>query len=51
MDNKYQRGQIYKIVDVGFNKCFIGSTIEPLSKRMSKHRSQYKDYINNVGKN
>jgi len=51
MDNKYQRGQIYKIVDVGFNTCFIGSTIEPLSKRMSKHRSKYKDYINNVGKN
>jgi hypothetical protein len=50
MDNTYQKGQIYKIVDVGFNKCYIGSTIEPLSNKMSKHRSHYKDYINNVGK-
>ena len=49
MDIRYQKGQIYKITDIGFNKCYIGSTIEPLSNRMSKHRSQYKDYLNNVG--
>ena len=44
MEDKYQKGKIYKIVDVGYNKCYIGSTIEPLSNRMSRHRSQYKDY-------
>ena len=48
MENKYQKGKIYKIADVGYNKCYIGSTIEPLSNRLSKHRAQYKLY--KVGK-
>ena len=34
--DKYQNGQIYTIVDVGFNKCYIGSTCEGISKRFSK---------------
>ena len=50
MENKYQKGQIYKIVDVGYNKCYIGSTIETLSNRMAKHRNHYKDYVNKTGK-
>ena len=32
MENKYQNSKIYKIVDVGYNKCYIGSTVEELSK-------------------
>ena len=40
----YSKGQIYKIVDVGFNKCYIGSTVETLPQRMTKHRNHYKRY-------
>ena len=43
--NKYQNGKIYKIVDVGYNKCYIGSTCESLSKRMAKHRYTYSNYL------
>ena len=43
--NKYQNGKIYKIVDVGYNKCYIGSTCEALSQRMARHRSNYKRYL------
>jgi len=42
--NRYENGKIYKIVDVGYNKCYIGSTCESLSKRMERHRKQYKEY-------
>ena len=38
----YSKGQIYKIVDNGFNKCYIGSTVETLAQRMTKHRNHYK---------
>ena len=44
--NRYQNGKIYKIVDNGYNKCYIGSTIEALSVRMAKHRSGYRNYLN-----
>ena len=43
--NRYEKGQIYKIVDAGFNMCYIGSTTEPLSKRMERHRNYYKKYL------
>ena len=43
--NRYENGKIYKITDVGYNKCYIGSTCESLSKRMERHRKQYKEYI------
>ena len=39
--NKYQNGKIYKIVDIGYNKCYIGSTTESLSQRMARHRDGY----------
>ena len=45
--NRYQNGKIYKIVDVGYNKCYIGSTCESLSKRMERHRKCYKLYQHN----
>ena len=41
--NKYHNGKIYKVVDVGYNKCYIGSTTESLSQRMARHRSAYKN--------
>ena len=41
MENKYQNSKIYKIVDVGYNKSYIGSTVQKLSNRMAKHRSEY----------
>ena len=41
-NNRYQHGKIYKIVDVGYNKCYIGSTCEKLlSQRMARHRAFY----------
>ena len=40
-ENKYQNGKIYKIVDVGYNSCYIGSTCESLSQRMARHRNKY----------
>ena len=43
--DRYKKGKIYKIVDVGFNKCYYGSTTEPLSKRMERHRKSYKQFL------
>ena len=40
-ENKYQKGQIYKITDVAYTECYYGSTIEPLNKRMVHHRHRY----------
>ena len=38
--NRYQNGKIYKITDVGYNNCYIGSTTESLSQRMARHRKE-----------
>ena len=46
MDNKYHNAKIYKIVDVGYNKCYIGSTCEELSQRMARHRINFKRFLN-----
>ena len=43
--NKYQNGKIYKIVDIGYNKCYIGSTTEELSMRMARHRAHFKLFL------
>jgi len=43
-DKRYNRGKIYRIVDIGYSKCYIGSTIEDLKQRMTKHRDKYKQY-------
>ena len=45
MDNKYQKGTIYKITDIGYNKCYIGSTCEQLCHRMARHRADYKKFL------
>ena len=44
--NKYQNGKVYKTVDVGYKKCYIGSTCESLNQRMARHRSKYAAYLN-----
>ena len=39
-------GKIYKIVDNTNNNIYIGSTCEStLTKRLSKHKSDYKRYV------
>ena len=44
--NTYQKGKIYKITDIGYNKCYIGSTTEELSQRMARHRRKFKGFLN-----
>ena len=44
MENKYANGTIYKLVDIAYTKCYVGSTCEKLSARMAKHRLKYKLY-------
>ncbi|MBC8307069.1 MAG: hypothetical protein H8E55_66330 [Pelagibacterales bacterium] len=40
----YTKGKIYKIYNDSMpNKCYYGSTIQPLSKRLSTHKKIYKD--------
>jgi len=41
-ENKYQRGQIYTIRSHQTNQFYIGSTTQPLHKRLHAHRSEYK---------
>ena len=50
MDNKYKNAKIYKITDIGYNKCYIGSTCEALSQRMARHRIHYKSDLNGTTK-
>jgi len=38
----YQNGKIYKIVNDIDNELYVGSSIQPLSKRMVEHRSHSK---------
>ena len=42
----YSKGQIYKIWDTSFTKCYIGSSVQPLSKRFQKHKSDYEKFLN-----
>ena len=44
--NKYQKSKIYQITDIGYNKCYIGSTTEGLSLQMTRHRANYKSFLN-----
>ena len=43
--NKYHNSKIYKITDIGYNKCYIGSTTEELSMRMARHRAHFKLFL------
>lgn len=42
MMNKYQNGQIYKIISDKTDKIYIGSTTLKLNKRMNIHKYDYK---------
>jgi len=41
----YQNGRIYKIISDMTDKIYIGSTTQPLSKRLSVHKSDFKRYL------
>ena len=43
----YSKGQIYKIWDKTFTKCYVGSSVQPLCKRFQKHKSDYENFLNN----
>ena len=45
-NNIYKNGKIYKIVDIGYNEEYFGSTTVELSSRMSKHRTSYRRWAN-----
>jgi hypothetical protein len=38
----YQKGKIYKIVDLNEEMIYVGSTCEKLSQRMASHRLKYR---------
>ena len=46
----YSNGKIYRIVCNNTGKVYIGSTTQPLSKRLVAHRLDYKKYLNGKGK-
>ena len=46
MENKYQRGKIYKIVSNSTKEVYYGSTVEKtLSNRLAGHRSHFKIWL------
>ena len=42
--NRYENGKIYKLTDIGYNKAYVGSTCESLSKRIERHRAKYSSH-------
>ena len=44
-ENKYKKGAIYKVSDVAYSKCYIGSTCERLSARLARHKTSYTHYL------
>ena len=48
--NKFQNAKIYKFVDIGYNKCYIGSTTEELSMRMARHRACFTSFLSGGNK-
>jgi hypothetical protein len=46
VNNKYQRGKIYKIISPHTDKIYIGSTCEQyLSQRLGGHKGNYKRFL------
>lgn len=41
----YKNGKIYKVIDFTTNTIYIGSTCDTLSRRLTKHRSNYKQSL------
>jgi hypothetical protein len=48
---KLNKGKIYKIEDNSNGNIYIGSTCKTLKERLSKHKSNYKRYLNGFGSN
>ena len=48
--NKYEKGQIYKVVSPDFRKCYIGSTTEGIKKRLIRHQKASYNYKLKNGK-
>ena len=46
----YSQGKIYKIIDIDTGSVFIGSTVQTMEKRMSKHVEHFKSYSKGKGK-
>ena len=44
--NKYSKAKIYKIVDVNYEKCYIGSTVQPLAGRLGDHKKKFRLFLN-----
>ncbi len=42
--NNYKNGKIYKIVNLGYNECYFGSTTQSLSRRLSEHKRDFKRF-------
>lgn len=42
----YQNGKIYQITDIAYTKCYIGSTTQPLCKRLYHHKKSYEFWKN-----
>ena len=41
--SKYRNAaKIYQVTNIGYNKCYIGSTCENLSQRIARHRQNHK---------
>jgi hypothetical protein len=50
MENKYNRGKIYKIVSPHTDKIYIGSSCKKyLAERKADHKYQYKKWLNRNG--
>ena len=45
--NKYDNGKIYKLWSLETNEIYVGSTIQPLHKRLYEHRSRARKQILN----
>ena len=43
--NKYQKGKIYKLIDLSNNNEYYGSTISPLRIRLEGHKGDYKTFL------
>lgn len=41
----YQKGKVYRIVSDQTDQVYIGSTCNPLSRRMTGHRAHYREYL------
>jgi hypothetical protein len=44
-DARYNRGKVYKIVSPSTDLVYIGSTIQPLHKRLREHRNKYTQFL------